>query len=62
MVYSTVLDAVNYLWFTMASSRSSKDGSATFMDVIDNLGCQCNGVFCIETPVTSLSKLDKIVS
>lgn len=56
LVYSTVLNAVNYFHSIMASSRCSKYSTTTLMDIIDNFGVQCKGVFGIETFVSSLNK------
>lgn len=60
LINPTVLNAINYLRGVMASSWCAKDGATTFMDIIDNLGCQSNGIARIETSVSSLQTLQQV--
>lgn len=36
LIDSTILNAVNYFWGIMSSSRCPKEGTTTLMDVTDN--------------------------
>lgn len=57
LVNPPVLDTINYLWSVMTPSWCAKDGATSLMYIIDDLGCQRNGIARIETSISSLQML-----
>lgn len=57
LVNTPILDAIDNLWgiLFVPSFRCPKDGSTTFVDVIDNLWCQWNRISRVEASKTSLN-------
>lgn len=54
LIYSPVLNVINYLVGVMTSSRSAKKGTTTLVDIIHSFRSQCHSVFGVEASIPSL--------
>lgn len=60
LIYTPVLNIINYLVGVMTPSGSAKKGATTFMDIIDNFRSQLNGIFGVKAFVSSLKFISSI--